>query len=97
MPWDPPSGAHALARAFHDEHAAQLGDADRSHPVEVVSLRLAAERPGPAPPAHAGTAGASVPGPAVIGLDGATVWVASGWSASPRADGSVSLTRVVIP
>ena len=95
VPWDPQSGAAALARAFHRAHAAQLGDADPTQAVEVVSLRLAAERPGPVPPAHAGTPGSTVRGPSVLGLDGATVWVAEGWTASPGPDGALSLSREV--
>ena len=54
-----------LAAAFHDAHAARYGDAEPGRPVEAVSLRLAAERPGADPrtcPSGPGPAGAGAGG-----------------------------------
>lgn len=93
VPWDPAEGQEALAAAFHRAHARELGDADPALPVEAVSLRLAAERPGVQPRLPAPAPGEQVAGPAVLAADGATVWVEPHWRAVPRADGSILLER----
>ena len=84
--WDPAAPEAELAAAFHDAHAARYGDAEPGRPVEAVSLRLAAERPGDGPRARPRRASAPpVTGPAVIPMDGATCWVAEGWTARTDA------------
>jgi N-methylhydantoinase A len=92
VPWHPPEGPESLARAFHLAHRTRLGDADEARAVEAVTLRLAAVRPG-ARPHLAGAGGEPVAGPAVMSLDGATLWVAPGWRAAPGAAGLVVLDR----
>jgi N-methylhydantoinase A len=82
--WDPAAPEGALADAFHAAHEARYGDAEPGRTVEAVSLRLAAERPGTDPDLPRQEVGPPKPGPAVIPMDGATCWVAEGWTA--RAD-----------
>ncbi len=91
--WDPAAPESELAAAFHDAHEARYGDADRARPVEAVSLRLAAERPGADPDLPGREPGPPVPGPAVIPMDGATCWVAPGWTARTDAIGGLLLGR----
>jgi N-methylhydantoinase A len=43
VPFEDPAG---LADAFHAEHERRYGHADPGHPVELVTLRAAAVRPG---------------------------------------------------
>ncbi|MDX6646959.1 MAG: N-methylhydantoinase, partial [Miltoncostaeaceae bacterium] len=84
----------ALADAFHEAHESRYGDADRDRPVEAVSLRLAATRPGAQPDIGAdGAASEPVHGPAVVPMDGATCWVASGWTARVDAVGTLVVER----
>jgi N-methylhydantoinase A len=91
--WDPGAPEAALAEAFHAAHEVRYGDAERGREVEAVSLRLAAERPGADPDLPARGAGAPVPGPAVIPMDGATCWVGEGWAAYTDAIGSIVMER----
>jgi N-methylhydantoinase A/oxoprolinase/acetone carboxylase beta subunit len=93
VPWDPGAPAGALADAFHAAHRARYGDADPGRPVECVSIRLAAHRPGPAPDLDGGDPGPARTGPARIGMDGATAWVAPGWSARGGPAGALVLER----
>ncbi len=91
--WDPEAPEAALARTFHDAHRDRYGDADPGRPVEAVTLRLAAERPGADPALPEGDPGDPVPGPAVIPMDGATCWVGPGWTARTDAIGAIVLER----
>jgi N-methylhydantoinase A len=91
--WDPAAPEAALAGAFHAAHEARYGDADRARRVEAVSLRLAAERPGTDPDLPARDLGPAVPGPAVIPMDGATCWVAEGWTARQDPIGGLLVER----
>jgi N-methylhydantoinase A len=94
VPFDAAAGAGALADAFHEAHRHRYGDADPGRPVEAVSLRLAATRPG-ARPDIAGGAGEPAPvrGPATLPMDGATCWVPAGWTARVDAVGTIVLER----
>jgi len=83
----------ALADAFHVAHARRHGDASPGHPVEVVTLRVAVERPGAATPAPASGREAPVRGPAAIAMDGATCWIAAGWTAVRDAAGAIDARR----
>ena len=80
-----------LAGRFHDEHEHRYGWAEPGRPVELVAVRTADVRLGPqltvAGPAH------SARGPAVLELDGATVWVPAGWSGSTDPHGTLVLER----
>lgn len=91
--WDPGAPESALAEAFHAAHRERYGDADPGRPVEAVSLRLAAERPGADPELPEGAPGEEVAGPAVIPMDGATCWVGEGWTARRDAIGAIRLER----
>jgi N-methylhydantoinase A/oxoprolinase/acetone carboxylase beta subunit len=82
-----------LAAAFHEAHRARYGDAEPGRPVEAVTLRLAAERPGADPELPEAPPGERVAGPAVIPMDGATCWVGEGWSARRDAIGSIVMER----
>ena len=55
--WDPRAPESELAAAFHEAHRGRYGDADPGRPVEAVTLRLAAERPGADPELPAGEPG----------------------------------------
>jgi N-methylhydantoinase A len=91
--WDPAAPQGALAEAFHAAHAARYGDAEPGRAVEAVSLRLAAERPGTDPDLPEQDLGPARAGPAVIPMDGATCWVAEGWSARADPIGGLLLER----
>jgi len=67
-----------LVERFHRAHEERYGDSDPDRPLELVAVRTADVRPGPAfelpaaPPL-------AVTGPAVVPLPGATAWVPQGW------------------
>ncbi|MDX6554865.1 MAG: N-methylhydantoinase [Miltoncostaeaceae bacterium] len=93
VPWDPERLEEDLAAAFHEAHRARYGDVDERRPVEAVSLRLAAERPGAEPELPDAERGAPVAGPVSLPMDGATCWVAAGWSARDDGLGGLVLER----
>ncbi len=63
VPWDPERPEGELVAAFHEAHRARYGDVDEARPVEAVSLRLAAERPGAEPELPEAERGDAVAGP----------------------------------
>ncbi|HSS82061.1 MAG TPA: hydantoinase/oxoprolinase family protein [Gaiellaceae bacterium] len=67
-----------LAEAFHRAHEARYGYADRERPIELVAVRTADVRPGPALELP-GTEPYKTTGPGVVELEGATCWVPRGW------------------
>jgi N-methylhydantoinase A len=67
-----------LAERFHRAHEDRYGYADRSRPVELVSVRTAEVRPGPRIVLPPGDPLRAV-GPALIELPGATCWIPPGW------------------
>jgi N-methylhydantoinase A len=80
-----------LAEAFHREHEARYGYADRERAIELVAVRTADVRPGPAldlPPAPPVEAS----GPRVLELEGATCWIPPGWVGA--RDGTSSTLRL---
>jgi N-methylhydantoinase A len=93
VPFDPGAPEAALAEAFHAAHRERYGDADPGRAVEAVSLRLAAERPGADPELRPSEPGEPVAGPAVLPMDGATCWVADGWTARVDGLGSIVMER----
>jgi N-methylhydantoinase A/oxoprolinase/acetone carboxylase beta subunit len=93
IPWDPSAPQVDLAAAFHAAHAERYGDADPDRPVEAVSLRLAAERPGADPDLPIGVPGTPIAGPAVVAMDGSTCWVGPGWTARRDAVGAIRMER----
>jgi N-methylhydantoinase A len=72
-----PLGAD-LAERFHRRHEERYGYADRSRELELVAVRTAEVRPGPALTLPEGDR-ATAKGPAVLELDGATCWLPPGW------------------
>jgi N-methylhydantoinase A len=68
----------ALAERFHRAHEERYGNADREREVELVAVRTADVVPGPELRLPDGEAdGAS--GPALVELDGSTLWIPPGW------------------
>ena len=74
-----------LADRFHRAHEERYGYADRGREVELVAVRTAEVVPGPelelpsGEPEHAS-------GPALVELDGSTLWIPPGWEGA--RDGS---------
>jgi N-methylhydantoinase A len=67
-----------LAEAFHRAHEARYGYADREREIELVAVRTAEVRPGPALELPAAEPLEST-GPGVVELEGATCWLPPGW------------------
>ncbi|HJZ62154.1 MAG TPA: hydantoinase/oxoprolinase family protein, partial [Miltoncostaeaceae bacterium] len=88
-----PDRLEALGERFHEAHRRRYGDASPGRPVEVVSLRVGAHRPGAEPDLAGGPPARVVDGPALVPMDGATCWVAPGWRAEAGADGGVVMER----
>jgi N-methylhydantoinase A len=83
-----------LAEAFHRVHEARYGYADRGRAIELVAVRTAELRQGPAldlPPGEP----LEALGPAVVELDGATCWIPPGWVGVRDGCSTLRLTRVV--
>jgi N-methylhydantoinase A len=80
-----------VAGRFHAAHEERYGWADPERPVELVAVRTADVRRGPdvrlSGPAR------TVAGPAVIELEGATVWVPERWAGETDAHGTLILER----
>ena len=82
-----------LIAAFHHAHEERYGYADRERALELVAVRTAEVRPGPAlelPPAEP----LHVSGPAVLELEGATCWIPPGWEGVRDGDSTLRLTRL---
>jgi N-methylhydantoinase A len=72
-----PLGAD-LAERFHRSHAERYGYADRGREIELVAVRTAEILPGPELELPA-SEDESVSGPALVELDGSTLWIPPGW------------------
>ena len=84
--------ADDLAAAFHRAHEERYGYADRGRSIELVAVRTAKIRKGPAfelPPGEL----LRVAGPALVELPGATCWVAPGWEGVRDGSSTLVLTR----
>jgi N-methylhydantoinase A len=68
-----------LAEAFHRAHEEQYGFAERDRAVELVAVRTADIRKGPALELPRTKEETTVTGPAVVELPGATCWIPPGW------------------
>jgi N-methylhydantoinase A len=79
-----------VAEAFHRAHEERYGYADRGRALELVALRTAEVRPGPAYAPARGAARPPVTG--VVELDGSTAWIPPGWRGDWR-DGALVVTR----
>ncbi len=80
-----------LAERFHEAHEARYGYADRKRALELVAVRTAEVRT--APPISVTGEARSARGPEVLDLDGATVWVPSGWYGETDDHGTLVLRR----
>jgi N-methylhydantoinase A len=78
---------------FHVAHQERYGFHDVSWPVEVVNVRAHATVPGAELRIAPQPRVAPVRGPGTVHLEGATLWVAPGWTASRRRDGAWEVTR----
>jgi N-methylhydantoinase A/oxoprolinase/acetone carboxylase beta subunit len=85
--------ARTLARRFHEAHEARFGFADPDGEIELVALRAARIAPGPSLPPPGRQTSRRVAGPAGVPMDGATLWVAQGWTARAQTDGGWVATR----
>jgi N-methylhydantoinase A len=81
-----------LAEDFHRAHEERYGYADRGRAVELVAVRTADVRPGPALELPAGEP-FEVSGPEVVALEGATCWIPRGWVGVRDGDSTLILTR----
>ncbi|HSO01013.1 MAG TPA: hypothetical protein VLS46_00695, partial [Gaiellaceae bacterium] len=79
-----------VAEAFHRAHEERYGYADRGRALELVALRTAEVRPGPAYAHARGAVRPPVTG--VVELDGSTAWIPPGWRGDWR-DGALVVTR----
>jgi N-methylhydantoinase A len=82
-----------VARRFHARHRERYGFADPEAEIEVVSVRTSTILPGAAFALRRVAATPAVRGPVSVPLDGATLWVAPGWTARRRPDGAWRLAR----
>jgi N-methylhydantoinase A len=83
-----------LAEAFHQAHEARYGYSDRGRPIELVAVRTADVRPGPAFELPAGEP-LELAGPRVVELAGATCWLPQGWvGVRDGISSTLRLTRV---
>jgi N-methylhydantoinase A len=80
-----------LGERFHAAHAERYGYADPARPLELVAVRTAEVRR--APPVTVTGTRLSAVGPAVLELDGATVWVPDGWAGETDGHGTLVLRR----
>jgi N-methylhydantoinase A len=86
----------SLREAFEALHEERYGYRDAAGELELVTLRVSAQVPGAEVTLgeHRGESdGAPVPGPRVIALPEATVWIPAGWSGTSDADGTLRLER----
>jgi N-methylhydantoinase A len=67
-----------LAERLHRAHEERYGYADRGREIELVAVRTADVQPGPKLELPGG-APQHVSGPALLELDGSTVWIPPGW------------------
>jgi N-methylhydantoinase A len=80
-----------LGERFHRRHEERYGYADPTRELELVAVRTAEIRPGPALELPSGDR-ATAAGPAVVELEGATCWLPPGWVGA-RDGGVWTLTR----
>jgi N-methylhydantoinase A len=81
-----------LAEAFHRAHETQYGFAERDREIQLVAVRTADVRPGPALELQAAHE-RRVTGPALVELPGATVWAPAGWGGRTDGHGTLVLER----
>ncbi len=82
-----------LAGRFAEQHERRFGFSDPGGEIELVNVRQAVVSAGPALELERVPRTAAVRGPRRVALDGATLWVARGWTARRAADGAWRVTR----
>ncbi|HEY2311111.1 MAG TPA: hydantoinase/oxoprolinase family protein [Gaiellaceae bacterium] len=80
-----------LAELFHQAHKDRYGYEDRGRKVELVAVRTAEVTPGPELELPDGER-RQASGPALVELDGSTIWIPPGWEGA-RDGSSWVLTR----
>jgi len=83
----------SLATRFHARHRERYGFDDPDAEIEVTSVRTSVVAPGAGYELDRAKRVPAVRGPASVPLEGATLWVAEGWTARRGADGSWRVTR----
>jgi len=81
-----------LAERFHAAHHERYGDADREREIELVAVLTSEVTEGP-PLDLLVTQCHKVSGPELVRLEGATCWVADGWSGETDGHGTLVLRR----
>jgi N-methylhydantoinase A len=79
---------HELAERFHRAHEERYGYADRGREVELVAVRTAEVVPGPELELPSGEP-ERASGPALVELDGSTLWIPPGWEGARDGAGWV--------
>jgi N-methylhydantoinase A len=79
-----------LAERFHEAHEQRYGYADHTRSLELVAVRTAEVRAGPEFELSE-DARWEGDGPALVELEGATVWVPEGWSGATDVHGTLRL------
>jgi N-methylhydantoinase A len=74
-----------VAERFHRAHEERYGYADRAREVELVAVRTAEVVPGPELPLPMGEP-QRASGPALVELDGSTLWIPPGWEGARDGD-----------
>src|SRR5262249_46564953 len=80
-----------LEQRFPAADGARYGYADHARPLELVAVRTAEVRP--AAPVEVAGPELNATGPEVVELDGASAWVAPGWSGKTDPNGTLVLRR----
>ncbi len=93
VPWEPGEETASTRARFDDLHERRTGAADATRPVEVVTVRLAAIGPSIVPAFGGVTRSLPARGPATFPLEGATGWLAEGWSIRTGDLGAVICER----
>jgi N-methylhydantoinase A/oxoprolinase/acetone carboxylase beta subunit len=82
-----------LAGRFHARHRERYGFDDPAAEIEVTSVRTSVVAPGAGYELDRADPVPAVRGPASVPLEGATLWIAAGWTARRGEDGSWKATR----
>jgi N-methylhydantoinase A/oxoprolinase/acetone carboxylase beta subunit len=82
-----------LPARFHERHEQRFGFSDPDGEIELINLREAVIGQAPAVTPARWPRVAPVTGPARVDLDGATLWVAKGWTARRGSEGAWKVTR----
>ncbi len=94
----PPATPQELRAAFEAAHEERYGYRDPDEQVELVTVRVSATTPAPAPPGAAPAdggppPGTTLPGPVVVPLPESTLVIPGGWTGTVREDGAIDVRR----